>query len=103
MPPRNISTTSERVNITVQWRPVDCIHRNGNITGYILLYRVDNSGSNVSVNVSANSSDQSVALSELLAGTLYTFQVAAVNRVGTGPYSNPVTELTPGTILTSIK
>ena len=38
-PPTSVSVSEvTSSSITVQWGPVDCIHRNGNITGYSMQY-----------------------------------------------------------------
>ena len=72
-------------NITVQWEVVDCISRNGNITGYSVRYgRVERdrtvvvvSGSNVTEATITNMMPTSI-------------EVAAMNSVGVGVYSEPV-------------
>ena len=76
-------------SITVQWGAVDCIHRNGDITGYLVRYGVQGS---VEVDrtvemASGDSSGGMYKISGLSAGTLYTIEVAAVNNGGTGDYN----------------
>ena len=72
-------------NIIVQWGAVDCIHRNGDITGYSVRYGEVESGSTQTVSVSGGS----VTISNLTLSTNYTIQVAAVNSAGIGVYSDP--------------
>ena len=83
-------------SITVQWGTVDCIHRNGDITGYTVRYRVQLNGSTQTVNVSGGGSTQTIIFG-LIPSTNYSIEVAAVNSVGTGVYSNVIFQLTRGT------
>ena len=83
-------------SITVQWGEVDCIHRNGDITGYTVRYRVQVNGSTQSVSVSGGGSTQTIIFG-LIPSTNYSIEVAAVNSVGTGVYSNVIFQLTRGT------
>ena len=73
-------------NITVQWGAVDCIHHNGDITGYSVRYGVQGSGSTQTRNVSGGSITEAT-ISSLMPSTIYSIQVAAVNNVGIGVYS----------------
>ena len=84
-----MSTTS----ITVRWGAVDCIHQNGNITGYLVQYALQGSPEgNETVEMAAgDSSGGEHNISGLLLGTAYTIEVAAVNSAGTGVYSDPIT------------
>ena len=77
-------------SITVQWGPVDCIHRNGDITGYSVQY-----GSDI-VSVSGDSSGGMYVISGLMPSTTFSIQVAAVNDGGIGKYSDSVTRKTVG-------
>ena len=88
-PPSSVSTTATFTKITVDWGPLDCIHRNGDITGY--LVRVTRNG-DVLKNVSASSDIRQVTISELSSSTEYNVSVAAVNINGTGVYSNDIAE-----------
>ena len=82
-------------SITVQWGEVDCIHRNGDITGYTVRYEVQGNGSTQTVNVSGGEATQTT-ISELTPSTNYSIEVAAVNSVGTGVYNNLIFHLTRG-------
>ena len=84
-------------SITVQWGAVDCIHRNGDITGYSVRYGVQGSGSTQTVSVSGGGATMRL-ISGLLASTEYSIEVAAVNNAGTGVYSNAIMQLTQGII-----
>ena len=83
-------------SITVQWGTVDCIHRNGDITGYSVRYGVQGSavGDRTVEMVSGDSSGGMYVISGLSAATVYTVEVAAVNSAGNGEYSDLVTVLT---------
>ena len=72
-------------NITVQWEPVNCIDRNGNITSYALRYRVQNTTLFQTLVVPKI---YKAVLSNLEPSTSYEIEVAAVNNAGIGVYSN---------------
>ena len=88
-------------SITVQWGPVNCTKRNGDITGYSVRYGVQGSavGDRTVEMVSGNSSGGMYVISGLTAAIVHTVEVAAVNSAGTGVYSNLLTTLTLGTAL----
>ena len=88
-------------SITVQWGAVDCIHRNGDITGYSVQYEVVGSGSTQTMNVSG-ASVFNANISSLVASTTYSIQVAAVNTAGIGVYSEAETLATPDSECTDI-
>ena len=86
-------------SITVQWGPVNCIQRNGDVTGYSVRYGVQGGGSTQTVSVSGGDATRRT-ISGLDTPTTYTIEVAAVNNAGTGPYSSPITRTTNGTSTT---
>ena len=75
--------------ITVQWGPVDCIHQNGDITGYSVRYGEQGSEKLEVKNVSGDVATE-VDIAGLASNITYSFEVAAVNSAGIGVYSNPV-------------
>ena len=86
-PPASVSVSEvTSSSITVQWEPVDCADRNGDITGYSVQYWEVGSGSTQTMPVSGGSATETV-ISGLMLSTAYSIQVAAVNSAGTGPYS----------------
>ena len=92
-PPTSVSASSlNSTAITVQWGRVDCIHRNGDITGYSVQYGSE------TVSVSGDSSGGMYAISGLMPSTTYSIQVAAETSAGTGPYSAAINQLTEGSI-----
>ena len=76
-------------SITLQWGAVDCIYRNGDITGYSVRYGVQGSveGDRTVEMASGDSSGGMYQISGLSAATVYSIEVAAVNNAGTGDYS----------------
>ena len=75
-------------SITVQWGAVDCIHHNGDISGYSVRYGVQGSGSTQTMSVSGGIVTQTT-VSGLTPSTTYSIEVAAVNSASTGIYSDP--------------
>ena len=98
-PPTSVNTSAvTSSSITVQWGPVDCIHRNGDITGYSVRYGVqESSGSTQTMNVSGGAATEAMT-SGLNSATNYSIEVAAVNSAGTGDYSNSISVTTSGTL-----
>ena len=84
-------------SITLCWRPVDCIDRNGNIIGYSLRYWVHGSAAKQTAHFSGGSTTEAT-IGGLDAATNYSIEVAAVNRAGPGVYSEVIFVATQGTI-----
>ena len=81
--------------ISVQWGPVEpCADQNGPITGYSVRYGEMGSGSTQTEAVSGEDS-RMTTISELTKERVYTVEVAAETRAGTGVYSLPLTIQTP--------
>jgi len=72
---------------------VDCIHQNGDITGYSVRY--GELGGRKALIVSGSAATE-VTIFGLTHNTHYTVEVAAVNNAGIGHYSNPITLITDG-------
>ena len=81
-------------SITVHWGPVDCIHRNGDITGYSVQYEEMESGSIQTMSVTSSVTE--VTISSLVPSTTYSIQVAAETSAGVGNYSDPLIVNTDG-------
>ena len=81
------SSTSRSVNVS--WDAIECIERNGVITGYTVEYH-ELGGTRIS---GGEVVDQTFTLGGLTPHTNYTFSVAGVNSNGTGPFTD-VTLLT---------
>ena len=88
---RNGTVTAS--SITVHWGEVSCLDRNGEITGYI-AQAVRNGM--VEGTASVGGDARQATISGLSPSTSYTVQVAAVNGVGTGPYSSGISVWTNG-------
>ena len=92
-PPTSVRNgTITPTSITVKWDEVPCLHRNGRITGYTV--HVGSSGQNDRMLNVGNVRETTI--SELTPSTEYTVQVAAVNSIGRGPFSNGHVYLTDG-------
>ena len=76
----------------MQWEQVDCIDRNGDITGYSVQYRVQQSGDSSTLSVSGSKT----IISNLDSATTYSIQVAAVNSAGIGVYCAAIYAITIG-------
>ena len=78
-------------SITIQWGPVDCIHRNGDITGYSVQY--GEVGSVKNLQVVAN---RQATITGLDPFTEYIVSVAVITSVDTGVYSAEFVNQTTG-------
>ena len=63
----------------VTWNTIECIERNGIITGYTVVFQEQGGA-----NVPGNTVDMTFSAGGLTPGTSYTFQVAGINDAGTG-------------------
>ena len=94
-PPTSVSVSEvTSSSITVQWGPVDCIHHNGDITGYSVQYGEVGSGSTQTMPVSRTL--RRYVISDLMSSTTYSIQVAAETSAGPGQYSAAINQLTDG-------
>ena len=78
--------------ITVRWRKIPCIERNGDITGYIVRYGSETQS------VSGGSVTETT-ISNLTPSITYNIQMATVNNADTGPFSSSISIMTSGIIL----
>ena len=67
------------------WGPVPCDHRNGNITGYVVRYRIYSGG--VFRNETTGGSTMEFTITGLEPSTEYEIKVAAFN-VAVGPFTD---------------
>ena len=90
--PENVTAEAIRFDmITVNWRQVPCLERNGEITGYVVRASID--GEVVaSTGVGSANTATLTGLSPL---QTYSLSVAAVNSEGTGALSSPIIVTTP--------
>ena len=90
-PPSHVTISKVTgTTITVQWRPVDCIHHNGDITRYLLQYEVQERG-NTQTHTTVG---RQATISNLMSSTTYSIKVAAVNNAGTGEFSPAIMTVT---------
>ena len=86
--PANFSLVSQTpTSVTVTWEPVLCMYRNGLIIGYIIRYKELNTGL-VSNKTIAGDNMRMFEITGLKPSTQYEIKIAAVNSVGTGPFTN---------------
>ena len=90
-PPSHVTISKVTgTEITVQWRPVDCIHHNGDITSYLLQYEAQESG-NTQTHTAIGGR---ATISNLMSSTTYSIKVAAVNSAGIGEFSPAISTVT---------
>ena len=77
-------------SVTVSWDAIHCSQRNGDITGYAVLFQCVN-GTVLSDRTVMN---QAFMASALTPFTNYSFRVAGVNSEGPGPFSDEIPILT---------
>ena len=93
-PPQNVMVTSaDPASLIVSWQPPPPINHNGPITGYVIQYTMVGSSDTMSVNVTSGSTPTVLELRVL---TNYSVTVAATNAIGTGPFSDPVVNISGG-------
>ena len=73
-------------SISVTWDTIECIERNGIITGYTVVFQEQGGP-----NVPGNTPFTFFSAVRLTPGRNYTFQVAGVNDAGTGPFTDLIT------------
>ena len=84
----NIRSTATTISITLMWDRLSCVDRNGEITGYRILYGTTTPLDQTEMITGTSSSDRTFTASGLVPLTTYMFRIAAVNSDGVGPYSD---------------
>ena len=74
------------------FKPPPIIDHNGQLTGYVIRY--NRVGSSNNKNVTTKHTRTTISLSQLDEFANYSVTVAAVNVNGTGPFSDPVVQVT---------
>lgn len=72
-------------SVRIRWSAVNCLDANGETTQYSVRYAPQDGPDNT-----RTTSDTSLTISGLVSGQTYSFQVAAENAAGLGPFSTPV-------------
>ena len=67
------------------WNELKCFEQNGLITSYTVMII------NSSVTYNISSTNTHIILNDLVFGTEYNISVAAVNSIGSGPFSHHIT------------
>ena len=87
----------DRTKASVSWKPIPCPHQNGIIRFYLVRYVHSLfSGQVLEGNLTTELNFPAAELRDLRPNTNYVVMVAGWNRAGLGPYSSPVTFVTPG-------
>ena len=81
--PLDVGTQITSRRVILSWPLVDCLERNGVITGYTVEFR-EEGGAMIPGEVEG----QTFTARGLTPHTNYTFRVAGVNSNGTGPFSD---------------
>ena len=86
--PANFSLVSQTpTSVTVTWEPVLCMYRNGVIIGYVIKYKELNTGLLSNKTITGDNMGM-FEITGLKPSTQYEIKIAAVNSVGTGPFTN---------------
>ena len=81
--PRGVVASVTSRSIMVSWNTINCIERNGVITGYIVEFREQ-----LGARIPGEVLEQSFTATGLTPGRTYTFRVAGVSSDGTGPFTD---------------
>ena len=74
-------------SITLKWGPVECIHQNGDITGYFLQYSETGNTNIKTLIFVPGASVTEATITNLVSSTKYEISISATNSEGTGPSS----------------
>ena len=89
-PPQLVAVTPvNSTTVAVSWSEVQCFNGSEAVTHYLVQYQSMCGGA--VQNVTTNGLVQTVNISSLTPKSGYTFQVAAADVNGTGPFSEPIT------------
>jgi len=83
-------TSVNQASLNVSWQQLPIIHHNGPLTGHVIQYTRVGSSDMMSVTVTSGTT---YTISRLVAFVNYSIRVAAMNVNGTGPFSNPVIQV----------
>ncbi len=82
--------------ISIEWNEVECVDRNGDITSYSVRYGPSYTpSSDRSIETISDPNSRTFNVGGLLIRTNYSYEVAASNRHGIGPYSSNLMVTTP--------
>ena len=86
-PPRDVTPSTTSRSVSVSWSTIECIERNGEITDYTVVFQEQGG---VMIPGEVNVMDRTFIASGLTPHTNYTFKVAGVNSIDTGPYTSNI-------------
>jgi hypothetical protein len=98
--PTSLTTTAGNAQVSLSWT-APTVSAQTPITDYIVQSST-NSGSTWTTVSDGTSTATSATVTGLTNGTPYVFRVAAVNGVGTGPYTAATDSVTPGDVFRAI-
>ena len=83
-------TTINPASLMVSWQPPPVIDHNGPLTGHVIQYSRLGSSDMMNDDVTSGTTH---TISGVVAYSNYSVKVTAVNDQGTGPFSNPVVQV----------
>ena len=83
-------TTINPASLIVSWQPPPVIDHNGPLTGHVIQYSRVGSSDMMNDDVTSGTTH---TISGVVAYSNYSVKVTAVNDQGTGPFSNPVVQV----------
>ena len=88
VPAGNVSSLNvshiNQTSIRIMWEEVDCVQRNGRIIEYIVIISNDS----IRNTYNLTSTERYITVNDLVLGGIYNISVAAVNSIGSGPFSD---------------
>ena len=92
--PQNLRINFTDTTITIEWEPVECRHRNGEITGYNVTYYHGTEMNRITLMLPE--SEHTFTATGLLFTTVYTFKVTALSQqYGAGPSATAMATTLP--------
>ena len=83
-------------SVSLEWGHVPCLHRNGQITGYVLQYLGNGRNETLSIESTQN---RNATIANLTTLTNYSIKIAAITSARVGVYSDSLTTETGGIII----
>ena len=87
-PPRDVTPSTTSRSVSVSWSTIECIERNGEIIDYTVMFQ-EVGGTMITGTV--NVMERTFTASGLTPYTNYTFRVAGINSIDTGPFTSTIT------------
>ena len=87
-PPRDVTPSTTSRSVSVSWSTIECIERNGEITDYTVVFQ---EVGGMMITGTINAMARTFTANGLTPYTNYTFRVAGVNSIDTGPFTSTIT------------